>query len=173
MMTYIQSTFRWVRPDHFKQSEISPNFKGGNENNIENYIPIALISNVAKVFERLLHKRIYKFLEKCEIISEKQLVSLRKKEPMMLQHQYVSTYIKNFASSTPMAVAFLDFSKAFDTVNYNILFRKSYRIGIRGHSLNIINSYLKDRKQTVKVNNEKGKTTKVNIGLPQGSILGP
>ena len=68
---------------------------------------------------------------------------------------------------------FLDFAKAFDTVNHKILLRKLENLGIRGTHLNWFASYLDDRKQVVKINDVKSSTLTIKCGVPQGSVLGP
>ena len=71
-----------------------------------------------------------------------------------------------------MAV-FVDFRKAFDTVNHQILIAKLFRYGIRGVALSLISSYLKDRRQRVKIGNSFSDELVSNLGVPQGSNLGP
>ena len=68
---------------------------------------------------------------------------------------------------------FLDLAKAFDTVSHDILLQKLEAYGIRGNSLKLFESYLKDRYQFVKLNNEKSEVSLIEFGVPQGSILGP
>ena len=68
---------------------------------------------------------------------------------------------------------FLDFAKAFDTVNHKILLGKLENLGIRGTPLNWFASYLDDRKQVVKINDVKSSTLTTKCGVPQGSVLGP
>ena len=68
---------------------------------------------------------------------------------------------------------FLDFSKAFDTVNHKIVLDKLYLYGIRGTALDWITNYLSDQKQYVVYNNTKSDEKHITCGVPQGSILGP
>ena len=68
---------------------------------------------------------------------------------------------------------FIDLSKAFDTMDYAILFHKLEQLGIRGLVLKLIKSYFSDRVQVVKINNILSNKKVVKIGVPQGSILGP
>ena len=68
---------------------------------------------------------------------------------------------------------FIDFSKAFDTINYDILYCKLNHYGIRGCMLDWFKSYLTDRKQYVYYNGHASSMQNISCGLPQGSILGP
>ena len=68
---------------------------------------------------------------------------------------------------------FLDLRKAFDTVNREVLLNKLYLYGVRGVPLALIADYLRDRTQCVRLGNVSSSFRTVNIGVPQGSILGP
>jgi len=68
---------------------------------------------------------------------------------------------------------FLDFSKAFDTINHEILLSKLWHYGIRGKSHDWVTSYLSGRKQYVTYNGSQSSQMDINCGVPQGSILGP
>ena len=68
---------------------------------------------------------------------------------------------------------FLDFSKAFDTINHNILIRKLQHYGVRGLALDWFISYLSNRNQVVTVNGVQSELLSISCGIPQGSVLGP
>ena len=68
---------------------------------------------------------------------------------------------------------FCDLRKAFDTVNFDILFKKMHKLGIQNNELAWFRSYLKDRKQFVSLNDVNSSMQNISIGVPQGSILGP
>ena len=80
---------------------------------------------------------------------------------------------RNLNDHSSTLAVFIDFSKAFDTVNNSILLRKLERYGISGNALNLFASYLDNRSQSVKVGNEISEIKSINIGLPQGSVLAP
>ena len=71
------------------------------------------------------------------------------------------------------AAILCDLSKAFDVINYDILFEKLDHYGIRGIAKNWLVNYLSNRKQFVVFKNAKSKHCKIDCGVPQGSILGP
>ena len=74
--------------------------------------------------------------------------------------------------NTPLAI-FLDLSKAFDTINFDILLYKLKYYGKSNTSIKWFNSYLYNRKQYVEFNQTKSNISSITTGIPQGSILGP
>ena len=76
-------------------------------------------------------------------------------------------------SSNWHILRYLDFSKAFDTVNHQILLDKLCKYGVRGRPHDWFESYLQDRKQFVQIGNDKSSLLEMTCGVPQGSTLGP
>ena len=72
-----------------------------------------------------------------------------------------------------MVGLFIDLSHAFETLSHDILLKKLYKYGIRGSAWNWVKSYLSNRKQYVSYGSDKSDTGNIEIGIPQGSILGP
>ena len=80
---------------------------------------------------------------------------------------------KNLESKKISAVLFMDLKSAFDTVNHSILLKKLDHYGFRNNVLNLLASYLSNRKQFVKSGDIESSLLAVVCGVPQGSVLGP
>lgn len=160
-------------PQQFKQSIVIPIHKSGNIDNVENYRPISLISNIGKIFEKCIKKRIVAFLEKYNLLSDRQY-GFRSGKSTQDAIVYVTREIYNaLGSSTPCLGVFIDLAKAFDTVSHVKLFEKLECIGIRGNALTLIKSYLQNRTQRTKINDELSDPLDIKYGIPQGTVLGP
>lgn len=162
-----------IWPDALKTAEVIPLHKANEKHLQNNYRPISLISNLAKIFEKLIHKRFTDFFNKHNIISNRQYGFRKNMGTKNALEQITNLLYNNLDKSDPTAIAFLDLAKAFDTVDHQILLDKLYRYGIRGKAYNIIKSYLSNRQQRVKINNKFSNFKTVNTGVPQGTILGP
>ena len=91
----------------------------------------------------------------------------------MCIHEFVDNNVNAFDNKLLTLSVFLDLSKAFDTIDHNILLKKLDWYGIRGKALDWFRSYLTDRTQYVEYNNTKSSIKTLPSGLPQGSVLGP
>ena len=160
-------------PDALKCAVIKPVHKAKNKTNAENYRPISLISNLAKILEKLIYSRFSNFINKCDLISKNQFGFIKNKGTKnALQH--ISNIIYNcLDQNKPIAITFLDLAKAFDTINHRILLDKLYNYGIRGKAYKLISSYLSNRQQNVKISNSISDCKTIRTGVPQGTILGP
>ena len=162
-----------VYPSNFKFSKCIPIFKGGilDSGDPVNYRPISILNCLNKVFERLLHKQLYNYLEKHELIPNFQY-GYRKKHSTCHAVLDFSRQIEDILDSNEVAISiFMDLSKAFDTVDRSILCKKLEKLGIRGVSNNLIESYMTGRYFYMK--NDNNIAYHMNYGVPQGSILGP
>ena len=120
-----------------------------------------------------MHNRVSDFINKLGIQYKFQF-GFRKKHSTYLAHLILMDKItKSLDNGDKVIGIYLDFSKAFDTVNHDILLQKLYYYGIRGNAYEWCKSYLTDRVQYVTYNGVQSSPKKIQCGVPQGSILGP
>ncbi len=97
----------------------------------------------------------------------------RKRSTVDALIKFMNDITKSIDNKEISLAVYLDLSKAFDTINYDIVFDKLEHYGIRGNALKWFKSYLSERKQFVEYNGHKSTISNVLCGVPQGSILGP
>jgi len=162
-----------IFPDALKISKVVPIHKGGPADELNNYRPISLLSVFDKILEKLMHKRLYNFLESQNVLFDNQF-GFRKNNSTSYALIQITERIKETIDKKKYGCGiFIDLRKAFDTVNHDILLNKLDHYGIRGTALHWFHSYLSDRKQFVFHNGESSKLQSINCGVPQGSVLGP
>ena len=160
-------------PSVFKTAIIKPLHKNGDCREVTNYRPISLITNLAKVVEKIIKIRIVKFLEKYNVISDRQFGFRSGKSTQDAISSLTNEIYKAMDLSKPTLCVFLDLKKAFDTVSHSQLLKVLHDIGFRNNAYNLMESYLSQRKQYVKVNNFLSNERLVEYGVPQGTVLGP
>ena len=170
----VNTSFRFGKfPDILKVAKVIPIYKNDSKLEPGNYRPISLLPIFGKVFEKLMFSRIYSFIEKNNIIAKIQFGFQPGKSTEHALLQLQSKILDAFEKKLPSCTIFLDFAKAFDTVNHKILLSKLDHYGITGNAQNWLSSYLTGRQQCVQVGNSVSDLRKINHGVPQGSILGP
>ena len=160
-------------PSDMKIARVIALFKKGNHSEPENYRPISLLSCFNKLFEKLICIQLKDFIEKYKIYVEFQF-GFRAGHSTILALTEITDRIRSLMENGNYVFGlFVDLSKAFDTVNHDILLYKLSHYGIRGHANKFFRSYLSGRKQFTNINNVKSTSRSISCGVPQGSVLGP
>lgn len=131
------------------------------------------MSTLSKIFEKILKIRIISYLEKYKIISEKQFGFREARSTQDAIALLTSKIYNALDKNTPALGIFVDLAKAFDTVSHSELLNILENIGFRGNSYRLMESYLNNRRQCVKIEDCISQYKNVTYGVPQGTILGP
>ena len=160
-------------PQALKIAKVIPIFKKGERCLSSNYRPISLLSVFDKIFEKLICRKLVDFFEKHNILYNFQS-GFRKLHSTTLALIELTDSIRKLLDDGNIVLSFfVDFTKAFDTVDHRILLHKLHHYGIRGHAHQFIKSYLTNRTQYTYINGTHSKTGDITCGVPQGSVLGP
>ena len=160
-------------PDILKIGKITPIFKKGDSQNIKNYRPISTLPIFGKIFEKIIYTRLYSFLTSQHIIHDKQF-GFRQTHSTSHALHYSIEHVKDALRSREHVLGiFIDLSKAFDTIDHKILQKKLEHYGVRGNTLSLLNSYMTNRKQSVKVLGETSDVLPVTFGYLKGAAWDP
>lgn len=168
-------------PSALKLGKVIPIFKKHDSLNIENYRPVTICSIFSKVFEYCFLDRLINFLDENKILNDNQHGFRGGKSTMSAMMAFQSNILECVERGECPVGIFCDLSRAFDCVDHSILLKKLFGYGIRGAPHDWVSSFLKCRLQYVSiphfeknfVNKVKSDNLQINIGVPQGSVLGP
>ena len=156
-----------------KIAKVTPIYKKGSPYMLNNYRPISILPIISKIIERFVNKQLITFLDKYDIIYRNQYGFRKSYSTKLALVDLVTEIINDIDKGNFTLGIFLDLTKAFDTINHNILLSKLRFYGIRGIPFNWFQSYLTNRRQFVHAYGYNSSTLHLNYGVPQGSILGP
>ena len=162
-----------IFPQSMKSAKVIPVHKGNSKLITSNYRPISLLPIFSKIFERLIYDQFMNYIDKHNILSDLQFGFQKNKSTEHAISSILSNINKASHNNQSSYCIFLDFAKAFDTVNHDILIEKLNYYGMDKQTLALFTSYLANRKQLVDINGTPSKTGTIKHGVPQGSILGP
>ena len=158
-------------PTKAKIAAVLPFFKKGDRSNKINYRPVSVLSSLSKVFERVIQNQLNNFIE----VKLPPYVSAYRKN-YSCQHvliRLLEEWREGIDLGKHVGAILMDLSKAFDCIPHDLLVAKLNAYGINTSSCKLLYSYLKGRRQCVKINGEQSRYLTLLAGVPQGSILGP
>ena len=162
-----------VIPDDWKCARVTPLFKKGKRNDMDNYRPISVLPVASKLLERAVHSQLYCFLSKHKLLSPHQCGFRKHHSTESAAISLTDSIRRGMDQGLLTGSVFIDLRKAFDTVDHETLVTKLETFGIADIELTWFREYLSNRKQVVAVENELSDLGCISTGVPQGSILGP
>ena len=158
-----------LMPECLKIGKQTPVFKGG-DNILSNYRLITVVNSIAKVFEKVVNARLTKYLDKFNLLTDNQF-GFRAQHAT--SHAMIKLYDEALTGLDKTGSVLLDISKAFDCVDHEILLHKLQHYGIRVNVCKWFESFLTSRTHYIEINGIRSDSYTPDIGVPQGSVLGP
>ncbi|KAI8422947.1 hypothetical protein MSG28_014050 [Choristoneura fumiferana] len=157
-------------PEQWSESHIILLHKKGDKDNIGNYRPISLISNVYKIFAKVILERITKVLDENQPIEQ---AGFRKDFSTIDHIHTIKQVLEKYNEyQKPLYICFIDYSKAFDSLNHKFIWMSLKEQGVDEAYIQIIKSIYKKCKSRIKLET-KGDQFPINRGVRQGDPLSP
>ena len=174
-ITYIcnHSITNFVFPNKWKEAKVTPLHKNGPHKEVNNYRPISILPVLSKVLEKHVHESLSDFLHEYNLLHKTQSGFRAQHSCETALVNMIDLWLNAIDNGKIVGVVLIDFKKAFDLVDHQILIDKLKIYGIRDDSLSWFDTYLTNRKQQVTINSCKSDFKSISYGVPQGSILGP
>ena len=162
-----------IYPDDLKKAKVTPIFKKGEKQDINNYRPISVLPVITGIFERHISTTLIDFLDKHKLIYECQSGFRRNHSCQTSLTKMVDNWFTAMNNNEIVGAVLLDLSKAFDLVNHQILKQKLSVYKFSQLSQRWFDSYLSNRFQQVQISGKLSQSKEIKAGVPQGSVLGP
>ena len=158
-------------PDKLKYAKVTPIFKSGDSGELGNYRPISVLSCFSKMLEKIVYSTTVTFLNKYNLLCKNQYGFRPGYSTYLALIDLTNKVVKAFEDNAYVVGLFLNISKAFDTINHDILLDKLSYYGIRGTTYDWFASYLSNRSQCTKYESCLSDFKYITCGVPQGSLL--
>ena len=167
--TLMSNTF----PETLKIAKVIPLYKKGDPTNLSNYRPISLLPVLSKVLEKVINKQLTEKLNELHLIDDNQYGFRAGHSTEDAVLKFIDVIEKAKLNSKHVVSIHIDVSKAFDSCNHDIIKLKLRRLGLNAIGQELMSSYLLNRVQELWLDNECGGKFAINIGVGQGTVLGP
>jgi len=168
-----QSLTTGIFPEKLKIARVVPFHKCKNKSEISNYRPISILPSVSKVFERIIHDQVYAYFSSQSLFYSSQYGFRKQRSTELATLELVERVLKEMDNNNIPINIYLVLSKAFDTLDHEILLYKLKYYGMSQAAIRLFRSYLHNRTQYVDFDGTKSVCMTIKVGVPQGSILGP
>ena len=163
-----------ILPDDFKAACVTPLFKNkGKIDDVNNYRGISVLIPVAKVFEKILGEQIMSYFSRNLLFFDGQHGFRADHSCETALHEILSDMNEILHEKLIALFLFIDFRKAFDLVDSDLLLLKLFHYGFSNSALALVKDYFSGRKQVVKFGSSISSFKDLQLGVPQGSVLGP
>ena len=158
-------------PNESKLAGGAPILKKEDPSRAKNYRLVSVLPSVSKIFERILYRQVSSYVDQfLSTFMCRYRKDFRRQQALLsLTERWKNTLDQNGCGGAIL----MDLSKAFDTINHDLLIAKLGAYGFDTASLKLIRSYLTNRFQRTKVNKSSSSWSKLCLGVPQGTVLGP
>ena len=160
-------------PRQLKIARVKPLYKKGDQSSFSNYHPISLLPSISKIFENVMAAQLMDYFTTNNLFCIQQFGFRPGHSTELAALKLANHLIAELDNCKIPTNIYIDLSKAFDTLNFDILLKKLEHYGINESAKRLIHSYLTDRFQFVEFNRYKSTYLPISTGVPQGSVLGP
>ena len=161
-----------IFPSKLKIAKVILILKRGDETIFDNYRPISILPSISKVFERIIFNQIHNYFHVNNLHFCSQYGFRKEHSTELAVLELIDRITQLLDKGTTPINVYFDLSKAFDTLDHNILLHKLKYYGIEGTALRLFESYLNERQQYVDLGGTTSNNNRILTGVPQGSILG-
>ena len=174
LSSLFQVCYNWAfMPPIWLSAIITPRYKKGDKADIKNYRPISLTCIACKVMETVIKDYMMSKFQQCGLLSRNQHAFLKRHSTTTNLLDSTRDWVSALRRFSCVDVAYIDFSRAFDSIIHRKLLAKLSAYGVSGPLHMWIAAFLRDRNQCVRIGNCLSPTVCVTSGVPQGSVLGP
>ena len=168
-----QSLTTGIFPDRLKIAKVIPIFKKDSKKLIKNYRPISVLPVISKIFEMAIHEQLCDYFTVNGLFSTQQYGFTKNASTELAALELIDRLLNQLNARKIPINLYLDLAKAFDCISHDILLEKLRYYGVNDISIQLLKSYLSNRKQYVQIGDVLSSMQYIKTGIPQGSIVGP